>query len=149
MTGGSRTPRSAGSCLCGAVRFELTAPLRPAVACHCAQCRKTSGHHAVFTAVPLEALVLTEQQGLRWFRSSEQAERGFCGACGSNLFWKRDGSGRLSVAAGNLEQPTGTRLAGHIFTAYKGDYYGLEDGLPSFPEDDGGKLDGDSGTRQA
>ena len=33
-----------GSCLCGAVRFEVEGELPPPDACHCAQCRKHSGH---------------------------------------------------------------------------------------------------------
>ena len=32
-----------GSCLCGAVAFEITGPLRPVIACHCHQCRKQTG----------------------------------------------------------------------------------------------------------
>ncbi|MGO1081292.1 GFA family protein [Inquilinus sp. CA228] len=39
-----------GGCLCGAVRYRVTGPLRPVVACHCSQCRRTSGHVAAFTA---------------------------------------------------------------------------------------------------
>lgn len=139
------TSKVTGGCLCGAVRFEIHGQPRPPIACHCSQCRKTSGHFAVFAAVPSDDVRLVEQGGLEWFRSSEIAERGFCRRCGSSLFWKRDGAGRLSVAAGSLDQPTGLALAGHIFAASKGDYYALDDGLPSFPEDDGGRLDGDSG----
>ncbi|MGZ9006346.1 MAG: GFA family protein, partial [Burkholderiales bacterium] len=33
-----------GSCLCGAVTFEVAAILEPPDACHCSQCRKQSGH---------------------------------------------------------------------------------------------------------
>lgn len=143
------TSKITGGCLCGAVRFEIHGQPRPPVACHCSQCRRTSGHYGAFTAVPLGELKLLDERGLKWFRSSETAERGFCGECGSSLFWKRDGAGRLSVAAGALDQPTGLALAGHIFVASKGDYYALGDGLPSFPEGDGGQLDGDSGTRLA
>lgn len=138
---GAATSALAGGCLCGAVRFELTAPARPPVACHCSQCRRTSGHYAVFTAVPLEALRLTGQDRLKWFRSSDAAERGFCSDCGSSLFWKPGGKGYVAVAAGALDAPTGLALAGHIFTADKGDYYALDDGLPAYASGDGGRLD--------
>ncbi|SMF16562.1 Uncharacterized conserved protein [Tistlia consotensis] len=131
----------AGGCLCGAVRFELTGTPRPPVACHCSQCRRTSGHYGVFTAVPLDGFRLTAAGGLKWFRSSDVAERGFCGDCGSSLFWKPSGAGYVAVAAGALDKPTGLSLAGHIFAADKGDYYALADGLPVYPGGDGGRLD--------
>lgn len=129
-----------GGCLCGAVRFELHGTPRPPIACHCGQCRRTSGHYAAFASVPRADLRLTEARGLKWYRSSELAERGFCGECGSSLFWQPSGKDYVAVAAGCLEAPTGLALAGHIFAAHKADYYGLDDGLPAFPEDDGGSL---------
>ena len=63
------------------------------------------------------------------------ARRGFCGTCGSNLFW--DGAGvNLSIHAGTLDGDTGLSLIGHIFCADKGDYYELSDDLPKADADD-------------
>ena len=45
-----------GSCLCGAVRFEVDPPFIQASHCHCERCRKHSG-----TAVCTQARVLREQ----------------------------------------------------------------------------------------
>ena len=116
-----------GSCLCGAVTYRVTGPMRPVVACHCTQCRKTSGFHVAATSAPREAVEVTGD--VAWFQSSETARRGFCPVCGSNLFW--DGGGaNLSIMAGTLDGPTGLTLAGHIFCADKGDYYDIADGLP-------------------
>ncbi len=53
-----------GSCLCGAVSFELTGELRPPFACHCTQCRKTSGHYWSSTNVPRGTLTFTRDDGL-------------------------------------------------------------------------------------
>jgi len=39
-----------GSCLCGAVTYQVSGALRPVVACHCSQCRKASGHHVAATS---------------------------------------------------------------------------------------------------
>ncbi len=119
-----------GSCLCGSVRFEITGPMRPVVACHCSQCRRTSGHVWAATSVPDGALRLTRADGLRWYRSSDHARRGFCTICGASLFWKPDGEDRTAIAAGALDPPTGLRLDRHIFTADKGDYYDITDDLP-------------------
>ncbi len=122
-----------GSCLCGAVRYTVTGPLRPVIACHCTQCRKTSGHHVAATSAPRDSVTIEGEP--RWYRSSATARRGFCPTCGSNLFWDGPGA-NLSIMAGTLDGPTGLRLKGHIFCAAKGDYYEIADGLPRAGEDD-------------
>ncbi len=119
-----------GTCLCGDVAFEITGPMRPVLACHCSQCRKTSGHYWAATSVPETAFTLTCKDGLRWFRASDTARRGFCAHCGSSLFWKPDGQDRIAIAAGALDGPTGLKTTGHIFVADKGDYYDITDDLP-------------------
>ncbi len=122
-----------GSCLCGSITFEAVGALRPVIACHCRQCRKTSGHHVAATSVARDELTVNGSPV--WFASSETARRGFCGTCGSNLFW--DGSGKnISIFAGSIDGPTGVSLKGHIFCADKGDYYDLGDDLPCADQDD-------------
>jgi hypothetical protein len=59
-------------------------------------CRRTSRHFAAFTATRPGALVLIESEGLRWYRSSTSARRGFCGTCGSSLFWEPTSGDRVS-----------------------------------------------------
>lgn len=115
-----------GSCHCGAVRFEAEAPLRPVLACHCTQCRRTSGHFWAATSVPLARFRLLRDDGLAWFRSSARARRGFCRACGASLLWAPDGEDRLSLAAGALDGPTGLALAEHWHKETAGDYYAPE-----------------------
>lgn len=122
-----------GSCLCGAVGYTVSGPMRPVIACHCTQCRKTSGHHVAATSAPRETVAVSGD--VRWFRSSGTARRGFCPVCGSNLFWDGPGA-NLSIMAGTLDGRTGLRLAAHIFCADKGDYYEIADGLPQTPADD-------------
>jgi hypothetical protein len=117
-----------GSCLCGGVTFEISGPLRPVVVCHCTQCRKQSGHVGAFTACADPDLQFSSQNTLAWFRASDAAQRGFCNACGSLLFWKADGRDYTSIAAGVLDNPTGLRIEGHIYCADKGDYYEINDG---------------------
>ena len=122
-----------GSCLCGAVSYEVAGPMRPVIACHCTQCRKSSGHHVAATSAPRQAIRITGE--VRWYRSSETARRGFCPVCGSNLFWDGPGA-NLSIMAGTLDGATGLRIKGHIYYADKGDYYEIADGLPQAPADD-------------
>ena len=119
-----------GSCLCGAVKFEVDGPLPPPDACHCSQCRKTSGHFFVSTDVARSALTIHGGEHVTWFRSSEKVRRGFCSACGSSLFWDPIHKDWIGVAMGAFESPTDTKLAINIFVADKGDYYDISDGLP-------------------
>lgn len=120
-----------GSCLCGGTRYELQGDLRPSVACHCIQCRKTSGHYVSATQVTADQLRITGDETLTWFESSAKAQRGFCNRCGSSLFWRHaDDNGATSVMSGTIDGATGLNTAKHIFTAHKGDYYELADGLP-------------------
>ena len=128
----TETPIATGGCLCGGVRYEVRAPLRDVVACHCSQCRRTSGNFVAGTVVPKDALALTADATLAWFRSSDAAERGFCARCGGNLFWRHvaPDAGDIAIAAGSLDPPTGLRLVRHIFVASKSDYYDITDGAP-------------------
>ena len=119
-----------GSCLCGAVRFEVACELPPPDVCHCSQCRKQSGHAFASTDVPRAALTVHGADNVTWFRSSEKVRRGFCSTCGSSLFWDPLQKDWTSVAMGAFDGPTGTRLRIHIHVADKGDYYEIADGLP-------------------
>ncbi|MEM9971275.1 MAG: GFA family protein [Pseudomonadota bacterium] len=119
--------QTTGGCLCEAVRYTVTGPLRPVIACHCKQCRKTSGHHVAATSAPRGAIAVTGE--ITWYASSETAKRGFCAICGSNLLWDGGGS-NISIFAGTLDGDTGLTTQGHIFCDDKGDYYEIDDGLP-------------------
>ncbi len=119
-----------GGCGCGAVRFEARGPLRPVIYCHCDQCRRQSGHFLGATAVADEYLTVTGSQNVTWYKSSDKAKRGFCGICGSGLFWKHDRLDQTSILAGSFDKPSGLTASHHIFTAQKGDYYVIDDGLP-------------------
>jgi hypothetical protein len=119
-----------GSCLCGAVTFEVAAPLRGPDACHCTQCRRQSGHFWASTDVARSDLKIRGSGKITWFRSSEKVRRGFCSVCGSVLFWDPVRRDFVGVAMGAFDPPTGTRLAMHIFVAEKGDYYDIADELP-------------------
>ncbi|GGH57716.1 GFA family protein [Frigidibacter albus] len=123
-----------GSCLCGAVRFEVAGDLAPADACHCTMCRKLSGHYFASTDVPRDRLTVQGNDAVRWYQSSEKVRRGFCGTCGAQLFFDPPHRDSIAVAMGAFEGATGTHLHLHIFVADKGDYYEIADGLPQNPQ---------------
>lgn len=121
-----------GGCLCGAVRYECHARLREVVNCHCRMCQKTHGHHAAYTAVPVADLVITVSDGLKWYASSEKADRGFCAVCGASLFWRPTTNDYIAVSAGTLNSTQGLTTVRHVFTAEVGGYYEITDNLEQF-----------------
>ena len=123
-----------GACLCGAISFEVEGALAPPDACHCTQCRRQSGHYWASTNVARDALTVRGAENVTWFQSSAKVRRGFCSTCGSVLFWDPPHKDWTSIAMGAFDSPTGTRLEVHIFTADKGDYYEIADGLPQHPQ---------------
>lgn len=125
--------RNTGSCLCGAVKFETRGPLRGVAFCHCRQCRKQSGNYFAATDVADADISIAGDENITWFSASTFARRGFCGTCGSILFWKRNGVDRISVLAGAFDEPSGLLGRSHIFCADKGAYYEIKDGLPQYP----------------
>ena len=119
-----------GSCLCGAIKFEVSGELAAPNACHCTMCRKHSGHFEASTDVPKERLTVEGEDNVTWYQSSKKVRRGFCKICGSSLFFDPPHLDWIAVSMGAFDGPTNTRIERHIFVADKGDYYDIADGLP-------------------
>jgi len=119
-----------GSCLCGAVKFEVDCELPQPDICHCSQCRKQSGHCFASADIPKTAVKTSGEEFVTWFQSSEKVRRGFGSRCGSSLFWNPVQRDWIGVAMGAFDSPTQTSVKMHIFVANKGDYYEIADGLP-------------------
>lgn len=103
-----------GSCLCGAVRFNVRGPLHRVTTCHCAMCRRSTTSVGAYTACAPDDIAIQGRK-LRWFRSSPIAERGFCARCGSQLFWRRFGGDRISISAGSFDDPSVLEFGDHVF----------------------------------
>jgi hypothetical protein len=121
-----------GGCLCEGVRYRVSEEMSDISVCHCSQCARTSGHVVASADCAVDALVLEESRTLRWYRSSQKAERGFCSECGGNLFWRKIDGDVISVTAGTLDRPTGLRLKHHIYCASRSDYDEIQDQLPQY-----------------
>ena len=132
------TAEATGRCQCGAVSYKVAGPLRPVVACHCDMCRRISGHFVAATAAMREHVAIANSESLHWYKSSDSARRGFCGICGSNIFWDPAAKPYICIMAGSLDKPTGLKLVSHIFAGHAGDYYTIPDGEPR-------RYDGDHG----
>jgi len=125
-----------GGCLCRAVRYRIRGELRGIVNCHCSKCRRFHGHYGAYSSVDFNQLEFTEDRGLKWFQSTTDETpnvyRGFCAKCGSSLFWHPRDRGTISIAAGSLDEPTGLKTIGHVWTGQIGDYYEIRDNHPRF-----------------
>src|SRR5258708_35880268 len=100
-----------GGCACGGVRYEVRGPLRDVIACHCVQCRRTSGHFVAATACRRSVFALLKSDTLQWFVAVPGFRRGFCSECGSSLFFEETGGGRGSSAAGSRTERPGRMVA--------------------------------------
>lgn len=128
-------PIASAHCLCGDVRFEATLPSRWVAHCHCTMCQR-SGGSAFVTWVGLDEhqCRIDDPRGLlRWYQSSDLAERGFCSHCGSSLFF-RSGRwvGELHVTLANFTGPVDRAPQAHVFWDTHVDWVRLDpaDGLP-------------------
>jgi hypothetical protein len=128
-----------GSCLCGAVAFELAGDLTPIQLCHARRCRKATG-----AASAPELLAKTTE--LRWIRGSALVRiyeapllheppayrRAFCDTCGSPLPAEIPDTGFSVVNPGVLDDDPGTRELRHAFAAEKAPWHEITDALPVF-----------------
>lgn len=133
-----------GGCLCGAVRYEITGPLRDVVNCHCSMCQRLHGIYGAHSKAPKSNIRVTEDRGLNWYATSESARRGFCNVCGSSLFWEPFDQDATGIIAGTLDQPTQLKTIGHIFVGEKSDFYEILDNAPQFDGSSDGELKGDA-----
>ncbi len=126
-------PTIPGSCLCGAVRFSVTVPVRFAVHCHCSRCRKAHGAAFVtWVGVPDPGFRFdTGESEVGWYASSPEARRGFCRACGSPLFFRSTRwPGEVHVVRASLEGDPGMEPKAHVFADARVPWVTLGDDLP-------------------
>jgi hypothetical protein len=122
-----------GGCLCGAVRYRISAEPHGADYCHCRMCRRAAG-------APVVARLTVANAGFTWitrapgvYRSSAEAERLFCPACGTQLAL-RDQPECLDVTLASLDDPKAVRPSCHIWTASRIAWFDTADNLPRHPE---------------
>jgi hypothetical protein len=127
-----------GSCLCGGVRYEVTAEkLAPVGFCHCKQCQRASGSaFAVSTTVAKSELRLVSgEELLREFESSPGRFRVFCSRCGSPMFKRaQDQPDSVRIRLGTLDQDPGVRPLVHVWVGARAPWYTITDALPQLPE---------------
>jgi ADP-ribosyl-[dinitrogen reductase] hydrolase len=125
-----------GSCLCGAVAYEVDANLERIAHCHCRTCRKT--HGAAFssvTAVPRERFRWTRgEDALSAYESSPGKFRRFCGRCGSHIVAERVAQPVVLLRLGCLDTTVGERPQLHIWRSEAASWYDPKVTWPEKPE---------------
>lgn len=126
-----------GSCLCGAVRYEITQELTNVGLCHCRSCRKASGSaYGANASLAREHFSLSDpQHRLREYESSPGKVRVFCSNCGSPLYaYLRRNPESLRIRLGSLDTPFHGPPKAHAFVADKAPWEVIGDELPQFDE---------------
>lgn len=115
-----------GGCQCGAIRYVLrSAPKYPHI-CHCRMCQKAFGSYFAPLAggILREDFVVTRGE-IAIFRSSDEAERGFCSNCGTPLTFRYVTSPYIAASLGSLDHPEQVKPI---------EQYGVEGRLPWLAE---------------
>jgi|ERR1700679_2657034 len=122
-----------GGCLCGKVRFRVSAQPLDSGYCHCRMCQRNSGAPAV-------AWVTFPRAGFSWIKgqcrayaSSEQARRYFCESCGSYLsFHSEESPDEISINTASFDNPDAFPPRMHIFAESRLSWFRTDDDLPVY-----------------
>ena len=118
------TVRRAGSCLCGAVAFDVAGSIAGVGSCHCSKCRTVSGTTG-------NAQFIVRAARFRWIRGEDRIVKvklptgwggSRCAVCGSPLPDSFDGGERVWVPAGLMDDALATSIVQHIFCGSRADW---------------------------
>jgi hypothetical protein len=124
-----------GGCLCGAIRYRVPLPPLWVAHCHCSMCRRAQGAGFVtWFGVPGEKFsFIGTADRLRIYRSSADAQRSFCGRCGSPLFFEsKHWPGELHLTLASLDPAVAATLQPqmHAYWSSRAPWIVLGDDLP-------------------
>ena len=130
-----------GSCLCGAVKYQVAGEAKLFYHCHCSRCRKATGtgHASNLFLQPAALKWLHGQEHIRAFKVPEAMRftNQFCGLCGGRLPRQPHDTDTVLVPAGSLDDEAPIRPQAHIFSGSRaswscsGDELPTHDGAPS------------------
>lgn len=123
-----------GTCLCGAIAFEVSGAIEPGSHCHCSMCRKSHG-------APFATYVHAKKRDFRYvrgeadiagFQSSAAGVRSFCPRCGSSLPIVPDSLDLVFIPAGLVQEALELPQMPHLFAASKAPWYTIRDAARQF-----------------
>ncbi|MCZ4354484.1 GFA family protein [Roseovarius aestuarii] len=105
-----------GQCMCGAVRLTMPEPTNGYRACACDMCRRLTGSQFYSLWTAWSTVGIEGAEHVRNFPSSDWAERGFCGTCGSVLWYRpTDGRDAVGLSLGLFEIDTAINFAEQFY----------------------------------
>lgn len=124
-----------GGCLCGAIRFEITGPIRNIVCCHCSECRKAQG-----SAFATNGIVKVQDfeligggDSLTGYESTPGQVKYFCKVCGSPIISKSESmTDEVRIRVGAIESDISERPVAHIFVSSKANWEDICGELPQY-----------------
>lgn len=124
-----------GSCLCGAVKYEINGEPGPVMFCHCSKCRKANG--SAFNAASLvntaDLRIVSGRDHLAEFESGAGVWRVFCKTCGSPLYSRREATPEsVRLRIGTLDTPLKGKPAAHIFVGSKAEWFDICGDAPQY-----------------
>lgn len=126
-----------GSCLCGAVKYEVRGEFQSAVYCHCSRCRKAGGSAFASNAVlaAKDFVVVQGKESLKTFSTPGGVHRQFCGNCGSPIVSRRENVPEVvRLRLGSLDTPLASGPQAHIYVGSKAKWFEILDKLPQHAE---------------
>jgi hypothetical protein len=131
-----------GSCLCGAVRFEIHGGIRNIVCCHCSECRKAQGSAFATNGIvdSQDFRFISGEDKLTAYESTPGQFKYFCKVCGSPIQSKRPATPeQVRVRLGTIESDISERPQAHIFTTSKANWETICGDLPQYEEYEPGR----------
>jgi hypothetical protein len=126
-----------GGCNCGAVRYEVTAPLASASYCHCRRCQRRSGAAASPNAHPAPGTfrIVAGEEHLKAWTPEGGGEKWFCVQCGSSVFASNPNhADPIGVRMGTFDEDPGIRPSVRQFVESAASWEAIpDDGLPRHP----------------
>lgn len=127
-----------GSCLCGAVKYEVSGEPKRFYHCHCSRCRKATGtgHASNIFFQPGSLKWITGEEHVRAFKVPEAKRftNSFCTNCGSRLPRQAAGTDLVMIPAGSLDDGVPITPQARIFAGSRATWSCDGDGLPVYPE---------------
>ncbi|QAU33421.1 GFA family protein [Janthinobacterium sp. 17J80-10] len=125
----------AGGCLCGEIRYQITADAGPSRVCWCRDCQRISSNGTVNVIFPSNAIKISgvPSRHEKTADSGNTVTRRFCSKCGSQLFSDSSGRPGLTVVrVGTLDEPSTIKPSTNIWVSSAPSWACVDQSLEQF-----------------